>query len=407
MFNNIKMKLLIGGKNRNIYMRKDGSAYYKSRGENVDITHMFKKNGGGLKKKYIKGGTTEAKFIDLKDKCNKLHEKLKALHDELKSLTFNRLTLPDSIAKMIKDYYEGDTSLNKLAIEINTALNADTGSGIPNYITLMEKLQTVSTEIKSLSTGGDEAIKRNLNEIARETLDTNFDQKKTPLLDKLKFFDNAIEEIKQIGVTPDETDQTDNVEINTTLPVDLKVLSNFPTPVGEFDRNFFNLAHLVISVINTVNTNEEGLTIKSSNSKEIERLVQKINALINLFYKSDKPEITRGNTGVFYNKADDFTKHVMNDTEKWKIEYLQISKTEQANIYSITNKDSNLTDEILTKIFKTLGSISNSIETPQEGIANTVVGLKNPISKQGIARNMHEFLNSNDILADIKIVIIL
>ena len=49
------MKLLIGGKNRNIYMRKDGSAYYKSRGENVDVTHMFKKNGGGLKKQYIGG----------------------------------------------------------------------------------------------------------------------------------------------------------------------------------------------------------------------------------------------------------------------------------------------------------------------------------------------------------------
>jgi hypothetical protein len=50
------MKLLIGGKSRNIYMRKDGSAYYKSGGQQVDVTHMFKKNGGGLKKKYIKGG---------------------------------------------------------------------------------------------------------------------------------------------------------------------------------------------------------------------------------------------------------------------------------------------------------------------------------------------------------------
>ena len=51
MFYNIKMKLLIGGKNRNIYMRKDGSAYYKSRGENVDITHMFKKKRWWFKKK--------------------------------------------------------------------------------------------------------------------------------------------------------------------------------------------------------------------------------------------------------------------------------------------------------------------------------------------------------------------
>ena len=47
------MKLLIGGKSRNIYMRKDGSAYYKSGGENVDVSYMFKKNGGGLKKQYI------------------------------------------------------------------------------------------------------------------------------------------------------------------------------------------------------------------------------------------------------------------------------------------------------------------------------------------------------------------
>jgi len=49
------MKLLIGGKSRNIYMRKDGSAYYKSGGQQVDVTHMFKKNGGGLKKQYIGG----------------------------------------------------------------------------------------------------------------------------------------------------------------------------------------------------------------------------------------------------------------------------------------------------------------------------------------------------------------
>lgn len=46
------MKLLIGGKSRNIYMRKDGSAYYKSGGEKVDVSYMFKKNGGDLKKKY-------------------------------------------------------------------------------------------------------------------------------------------------------------------------------------------------------------------------------------------------------------------------------------------------------------------------------------------------------------------
>ena len=47
------MKLLIGGKSRNIYMRKDGSAYYKSGGEKVDASYMFKKNGD-FKKQYSK-----------------------------------------------------------------------------------------------------------------------------------------------------------------------------------------------------------------------------------------------------------------------------------------------------------------------------------------------------------------
>ena len=46
------MKLLLDGKQRSIYFLKDNTAYYKSGGSKTDITHMFKKNGGGLKKKY-------------------------------------------------------------------------------------------------------------------------------------------------------------------------------------------------------------------------------------------------------------------------------------------------------------------------------------------------------------------
>ena len=76
MFYNIKMKLLIGGKSRNIYMRKDGSAYYKSGGQQVDITHMFKKNGGGLKKKYIKGGAgPEDSSFDANEEYDKVAPK--------------------------------------------------------------------------------------------------------------------------------------------------------------------------------------------------------------------------------------------------------------------------------------------------------------------------------------------
>jgi hypothetical protein len=45
------MKLLIGGKPRNIYFRKNNTAYYKSNGNENDITHYFKKKGD-LKKQY-------------------------------------------------------------------------------------------------------------------------------------------------------------------------------------------------------------------------------------------------------------------------------------------------------------------------------------------------------------------
>jgi hypothetical protein len=45
------MKLLIGGKSRNIYFRKDNTVYYKSNNNENDITKYFKKSGG-LKKQY-------------------------------------------------------------------------------------------------------------------------------------------------------------------------------------------------------------------------------------------------------------------------------------------------------------------------------------------------------------------
>jgi|TARA_B110000114_G_C15089655_1_gene397889 hypothetical protein len=48
------MRLLIGGKNRNIYFRKDNTVYYKNGGNEYDITNFFVKN---KPKKMILGGT--------------------------------------------------------------------------------------------------------------------------------------------------------------------------------------------------------------------------------------------------------------------------------------------------------------------------------------------------------------
>lgn len=56
------MLILISGINRKIYFRKNNTAFYKSKGFEIDVTFMFKKdkNGLKLKKKYlknIKGGS--------------------------------------------------------------------------------------------------------------------------------------------------------------------------------------------------------------------------------------------------------------------------------------------------------------------------------------------------------------
>ena len=407
MFYNIKMKLLIGGKSRNIYMRKDGSAYYKSGGQQVDVTYMFKKKGGGLKKKYIKGGTTEQEFDSLKDKCNKLNERLKALHDKLTPHTFtasgsSETTTKDFIASIIKEFYVDNKSLNELADEINGVSTSYTDGGVQKFEALMKLLKEdeVSKGIKSLlSTGGDGTIRKALDEIAVGT-EVDFNTKKPELLGKLEFFANVITEIGKIDGTPDENGETNTastkgVDINTTLSVN--VLSEFDANIDKFNENFFNLAHLVISVMNAVYTGGDTLRITSDNDKEIEKLVQKLNALINLFYNSLRAD-GKGNEGVFITSGEKFTNEVLNQKKisKFKTVYLQIDRTSQDHTYSIKKKDSFLNNDILSKIFRTFGSICKSIETPRSWGRTAGV---NPVSKEAIARNIHAFLSGEDVLA--------
>ena len=406
------MKLLIGGKSRNIYMRKDGSAYYKSGGQQVDVTYMFKKNGGDFKKKYIKGGTNEQEFEKLRTTCNELQEKLKALHDKLKPHTFtasggSETATKDFIANdIIKDNFEGNKLLTKLADEINTVSTSYTDGGVQKFEALMKLLKEdeVSKGIKSLlSTGGDGTIKKALDEIAVVGTEVDFNTKKTELLGKLNFFEEAIEEIKQIGETSGENEQTNtastkDVNINTILSID--VLSKFPSGLEGFKRAFFNLAHLVISVINKINTDKEkSLTITSTNNEEIGTLVQKLNALINLFSQSIRTTIRGGNGGVFYTTKY-FTNNVIdNTTKKFKIEYLQIVGAGQPNTYYIQGKETNpITDKIICSIFTTFGSICKADEKP-----NTVM-VGDPISQQVIAANINAFLNTEKVLLkEIKI----
>jgi hypothetical protein len=111
MFNNIKMKLLIGGKSRNIYMRKDGSAYYKSGGQQVDVTYMFKKNGGGLKKQYIGGVEGNLAEVEKNKRSNKCAKQI--LGGVVTNIKFDPINI-DSKLIMDGNTYQPDTAQEQL-----------------------------------------------------------------------------------------------------------------------------------------------------------------------------------------------------------------------------------------------------------------------------------------------------
>jgi len=196
MFNNIKMKLLIGGKSRNIHMRKDGSAYYKSRGENVDITHMFKKNGGGLKKQYIKGGTTK-RFNTLKALCTEFYERIDSIYTILNEYkdnadsggkgvraAFNKL-VDDILVKFINKKNKVQIALKDLAfkelvikISRHTASVNDKDKDVPEYKNLTKAITDDLIPILN-----DSKIEEGLNNIK---IQGKFINKKNTLIQQLR-----------------------------------------------------------------------------------------------------------------------------------------------------------------------------------------------------------------------------
>ena len=102
------MKLLIGGKSRNIYMRKDGSAYYKSGGQQVDASFLFKKNGGGLKKQYIGGVEGNLAKVERKKRSNKCAKQI--LGGVPSTLEFSNIEIISENIMKADGTYAGDKS---------------------------------------------------------------------------------------------------------------------------------------------------------------------------------------------------------------------------------------------------------------------------------------------------------
>ena len=98
------MFLFITKRSRKIYFTKDNTAFYKSKGNNVDVTYMFKKtkNGLELKKKYLKtggGGEDDEEPTTFEKTLKKYHQLLPSL-----KLVWTRLhyvfTTPDLEEKL-------------------------------------------------------------------------------------------------------------------------------------------------------------------------------------------------------------------------------------------------------------------------------------------------------------------
>ena len=104
------MKLLIGGKNRNIHFRKDKSAFYKSNGEEHDVSKLFKKVGG-LKKQYEEYLVSD----------NDLTERYKALSISGGSSVSRKKPVPINKKKRKGKKFVGGMTVSAINIDIDAA----------------------------------------------------------------------------------------------------------------------------------------------------------------------------------------------------------------------------------------------------------------------------------------------
>ena len=173
------MKLLIGGKRRNIYMRKDGSAYYKSGGQQVDVTHMFKKNGGGLKKQYIGGVEGNLAKVEKKKRSSKCAKQI--LGGVISDIKFDAIAIKSE--EIIDNSYEKKTAPGQLKKICCLALyglgaamtdelkpNPDkdkdkikvsVGKDLETFVKYLQKLVpdgTAKTQIEEITAGDDKVV---------------------------------------------------------------------------------------------------------------------------------------------------------------------------------------------------------------------------------------------------------
>ena len=352
MFNNIKMKLLIGGKSRNIYMRKDGSAYYKSGGQQVDVTYMFKKNGGGLKKQYIKGGVVPEGGVDPEAStfdANKVFQNISP-QTKTKGAPAPPGAPPGAATEGAPRRRRELRELKPLRPATATAIPEGAAAAVPPSAAQSAVQQKLADEVPPSATAKEAATVDAVPLIATAAATVDA----VPLIAK-EAATTIPEGAAALADTPPpkaETGSGTELEVLT----DITALDNFPSNDNKekFLKAFFDLAQLVISVTNNLHKKPDSkIEIKTPNPETAEKQVTKLNGIINFILKSKVTSNLITRKGIFSEKYN-FTK----DYSKYQEEFLGLSRDKDGGKVNI-KKVSLLTLEDISMIFDTIGIVAS------------------------------------------------
>ena len=381
------MKLLIGGKSRNIYMRKDGSAYYKSVGQQVDVTYMFKKNGGGLKKQYIKGGFGPDN-PDSPDSFNPTEVYRQVAPQTKTKAPSKEAPAPAGAAT------EGAQSKGAPAGAAPKAATAPARATVPKGAAAAvapsaaqsAALQKLADEVPLPESVEVDAAKLVDAGPPPATAAASVDA--VPLLAK----EAATAAAKTASALADTPPAKAKAGSGTDLEVltDITALDDFPVDdnLGIFWYSYFDLGQLVISVTNNLcRKHNATIEIKTPNSATAEKLVKKLNGIINFILKSRISSDYKEGEGML---SPNFKSK--KDYSEYQTEYLELF--EDANTNFSIKKTNSLGLNHLATIFDIIGYVASLYKDDHtEDIEQF---------KIRICNNIHIFLNNESKLKQIK-----
>ena len=347
MFNNIKMKLLIGGKSRNIYMRKDGSAYYKSGGQQVDVTYMFKKNGGGLKKQYIKGGVVPEGGVDPEASTFDANKVFQNISPQTKTEAPSKgAPAPPGAATGAATKGAPTRRRERRELRELKPLRPATATAIPEGA-------AAAVAPSAAQSAAQQKLADEVPPPATATAAATVDA--VPLLAKeaaTTIPEGAAAALADTPPPKAETGSGTELEVLT----DITALDNFPSNDNKekFLKAFFDLAQLVISVTNNLHKKPDSkIEIKTPNPETAEKQVTKLNGIINFILKSKVTSNLITRKGIFSEKYN-FTK----DYSKYQEEFLSLLRDKDGGKINI-KKTSLLTLKKISMIFDTIGIVAS------------------------------------------------